>query len=887
MDPFKILRHNERWQPTEFQESIFESVYEKILPPLVYKIRIEVEKWRDDNYPGITATTKALLNYWFNPELRETKVNFKFYFSQREAIETIIYLYEVAKATDKYSLMRFDSSGRISTGSFEEDWTRYVVKMATGSGKTKVMGLTLVWSYFNKLYENNSPLSKNILVITPNIIVLNRIKKDFENLKMFIEEPFIPDNGFEDRDWKNDFRPTFHFQDEVKTISEFGNIFLTNVHRIFFDQSNELTFEETFLGTKVKLDADKSNGTDLGKILRSDKISDLLILNDEAHHIHNSELAWFKNIQDINNKLKLKNGNSICLQADFSATPKHNNGSIFAQTISDFPLVEAIEYRVVKKPVLPDNASRGKIREHESDDFIERYKDYIELGYIEWEKQYNELKKKKTPILFVMTNDTKEADILSVYLEKNYPLLKNAVLTIHTNKEGEIKETGSSKKDKEELDELRKAADEIDSEFSNYKAVVSVLMLREGWDVKNVTTIVGLRPFKAASQILPEQTIGRGLRRMFPLDQEKEELVVIGTRPFLEFVESLKSEGINFDYAPMGLGTRAKTPLIIEVDKENKNKNLDNLDIPIPILSSRYYKEYKYLDKIDITTFNNKKIKLRNYSKDEIKEIVFTDINGNYSHTTILDNITINYRNVIGFFTNTILKESRLVTGFDILYPKVEAFIKDYLFTTPVNLNDTKVIRNLSEVEAKSTIFNSFKNAIDNCTVKESTNPTIKGYISLKSTKLKIVSNQAFIISKKSVFNKIVCDNNFELEFAAALENKYQDVVAYAKNTTGEGGINFNMAYQSVNGNIREYYPDFFVKTDDKHTYIVETKGREDLNDIIKINRLVTWCNDVNEVQTEKIFNAVYVKQEDWEKYKNNINSFKDLLIIFQLKDKI
>ena len=78
-----------------------------------------------------------------------------------------------------------------------------------------------------------------------------------------------------------------------------------------------------------------------------------------------------------------------------------------------------------------------------------------------------------------------------------------------------------------------------------------------------------------------------------------------------------------------------------------------------------------------------------------------------------------------------------------------------------------------------------------------------------------------------------------------------------------------------------------FVKTDDKHTYIVETKGREDLNDIIKINRLVTWCNDVNEVQTEKIFNAVYVKQEDWEKYKNNINSFKDLLIIFQLKDKI
>jgi type III restriction enzyme len=886
MDPFKVIRYGERWLPSNAQDTIFESAYEKILPPLVYKIRIEVEKWRENDYIGCSDTTKALLNYWFNPELRETNVDFNFYFSQREAIESVIYLYEVAKAKDKYELLRYDSSGRITTGSFEEDWTRYVIKMATGAGKTKVMGLTLVWSYFNKLYEDNCTLSKNILVITPNIIVLNRIKKDFENFNMFFDEPFIPDNGFEGRNWKNDFQPTFHFQDEIRPISDKGNVFLTNVHRIFFDQTQELSFEETFLGTKPKQDADKSIGVDLGKVLRSDKISDLLVLNDEAHHIHNSELAWFKNIQDINNKLKLKSGNSLCLQADFSATPKHNNGSIFVQTICDFPLVEAINYNVVKTPVLPDTASRGKIAEHESDDFIERYKDYIELGYIEWEKQYKELKNEKTPILFVMTNDTKEADILSGYLERTYPLLKNSVLTIHTNKEGDIKESVNSKKDKEELDKLRKAADEIDSPFSNYKAVVSVLMLREGWDVKNVTTIVGLRPFKAASQILPEQTIGRGLRKMFSLNQ-KEELVVIGTQAFLEFVESLKAEGVTFDYSPMGIGTRAKTPLIIEIDRENKNKDLDKLDIPIPILSSRYYREFKQLDKIDITSFNNKRIALKEYTEDELKEIIFTDINGNYSHKTVLENVTINYRNIIGFFTNTILKESRLVTGFDILYPKVEDFIKNYLFDSPVKLNDPKVIRNLSEAETKSIIFNNFKDAIDKCTVKEKTEQSIKGYISLKSSKLRIVNNQPFIVSKKSVYNKIVCDNNFELEFAAALENKYTDVVAYAKNYIGEGGPNFKIEYQAENGNIREYYPDFFVKTDETHTYIVETKGREDLNDIRKINRLITWCNDVNKTQNERILTAVYVKQEEWEKYNQSIKSFNDLLKIFILTEKI
>ena len=87
--------------------------------------------------------------------------------------------------------MRFDSSERVSTGMFDETWTRYVVKMATGAGKTKVMGLTLVWSYFHKLYEADSTLSKDFLVIAPNIIVLNRLRKDFDGLKMFFDEPFF------------------------------------------------------------------------------------------------------------------------------------------------------------------------------------------------------------------------------------------------------------------------------------------------------------------------------------------------------------------------------------------------------------------------------------------------------------------------------------------------------------------------------------------------------------------------------------------------------------------------------------------------------------------------------------------------------------------------
>lgn len=883
-DPFKILSPNERWAPTQSQMDAFQNAYEKLLPPLVYKIRLAVAKWRDENYAGASDTTKSLLNFWFNQEHLIGQTKFSFFFSQREAIESIVYLYEIATAKDKYELMKFDSSGRISTGMFDENWTRYVVKMATGAGKTKVMGLTLVWSYFHKLYEADSTLSKDFLVIAPNIIVLNRLRKDFDGLKMFFDEPFIPGNGFDDKDWKNDFQLTLHIQDDLKPITESGNIFLTNIHRVFFNEEPEQSFETTFLGVKPKPDADTSKGLDLGKILRSDKIKNLVVLNDEAHHIHDSSLAWFKSIEDINNKIKLKTGNGISLQADYTATPRHNNGAIFVQTICDYPLVEAIKHNVVKSPVLPDEASRQKIQEKDSNDFVERYRDYIHLGYLEWEQQYEELKNHKTPILFIMTMNTKEADQAAAFLEANYPKMKNSVLTIHTNTSGEIKETASTKKDKEELEKLRKAADDIDKDHSPYKAVVSVLMLREGWDVRNVATIVGLRPYGADSKILPEQTIGRGLRKMFSLDTP-EKLVIVGTPKFLEFVEELKTEGVEFQYSPMGKGTKGKSPVIVEVDKENPDKDLDKLDIPIPQMSPRIYREFKNLEYIDVSKFKNEKVALKKFSSDELKEIVFNDIEGNLSHKTVFKDTVPDYRNVIGFFTSSILKDSRLVSGFNILYPKVESFIKYQLFTKEVELSDPQTLRNLSEVKPKEVLRTTFKKAIDELTVTDKGTAEVKNYISLKLTKPKVAENQPFLVPKKSVFNKIIGDNPFELEVASFLESRFSDVIAYAKNTMGEGGINFKIEYQAQDGNIREYFPDFFVKTGTNTFYILETKGREDLDDLLKIKRLATWCKDINNAQSEYTYNPVYVKQEKWDDLKNNLKSFQDLISIFFVKD--
>jgi type III restriction enzyme len=877
-NPFQILDPNIRWAPS--QEDLKEKAYEQLIPPLVYKIRLAVKEWRDSDYSGASETTKALLKLWFKEGGHKNNGNvFQYYFAQREAIESIIYLYEVAKARDKYELMRFDSSNRISTGHFPETWPRYVIKMATGTGKTKVLSLALVWSYFHKLYEPESDLSRNFLIIAPNIIVLNRLLKDFYDFKIFKQDPLIPENGYFDRDWQNDFHLTLHIQDELKPITEEGNLFLTNIHRVYLNENREPSLEEEFLGKKPPADADTSKGMDLGKVLRSTKIKDLVVMNDEAHHIHDENMQWFKSIEDINNHLKLKQGKGISLQVDNTATPKHNDGAMFVQTVCDYPLVEAIKQRIVKSPVLPDEASRGKLSEKASSDFVERYKDFIHLGYIEWKKQFDELKSQKTPILFVMTLDTKEANQTKDFLEANYPEFKDSVLLIHTKRSGEISESAVSKRAKDELEQLRKDADAVDEDTSPYKAVVSVMMLREGWDVRNVMTIVGLRPYDSPAKILPEQTLGRGLRKMFGMDV-KEELVVVGTPAFIEFVESIKTEGVEFSYRPMGETGKSRNPIIVEIDKDNDKKDMEELDIPIPILSPRIHRDYKNLEDINIDALKVTPVPLKKYSENELKEIVFTDIDGEFSHKIEFTDTLPDYRNVVGFFTQAILKESRLVSGFNILYPKVEQFIRHKLFGKSVNIEDPNILRNLSEVEAKQTIYGAFKKAIDDLTIKDKGSAQIKNFISLRKAKPLVKDNQPYLVPQKSVYNKIIGDSQFELEFAAFLEN-CTDIISFAKNYPT---LNFKIEYQAEDGNIHDFHPDFFIKKTDREIYIAETKGREDLDDVRKIKRLQIWCNDVNDSQNEHRYSPLYVKQEIWEKHQKDIKIFENIIELFKLE---
>jgi hypothetical protein len=739
-DPYVVLDPNIRWYPGD--EMLGEMGYAMLLPPLVHKVRQGVKAWRDSGYAGACETTRSLLVHWFHtehllPHSDGTVQPFRWYFAQQEAVESTIWLYEIERARDPYALMKFDSSGRVSKGMFPEDWTRYVLKLATGAGKTKVMSLLMAWCYFHKIYEPDSDLSANFLLIAPNIIVLDRLRVDFDGARVFHEDPVLPPNGHDGRDWQDDFQITVHIQDEIGHIAERGNLFLTNIQRVFEGDSDPTLDDDDatayFLG-KRPMGKTTDSTVDLGTIVR--EVPDLVVLNDEAHHLHDPQSAWFKAIEDIGLRLRQK-GSQLAAQFDLTATPKDRNGSIFVETVSDYPLVEA-------------------------------------------------------------------------------------------------------------------------------KAIVSVMVLREGWDVQNVVSLVGLRPFTSKARILPEQTLGRGLRRMFRGEPVQERVSVIGTDAFMDFVESIKVEGVELEYQPMGERTGPKSPIVVEVDRGNEGKDIDNLDIELPQLAPRIEREYKNLDELDVTTLPHKRLPVKQFSEAEQRQIIFLDLDtGEQSHVTEMDAaFTPNYQNVIGYFTRAIMRDLRLVGGGDILFGKLKEFIENQLFEHPIDINDLNILRNLSEIEATRTLMESVKTGVNALTVHDSGTTEVRGTIKLSRTRPYLVKDQAFVVPKKSIFSKVVGDSGFELQMAAFFD-ACSDIISFVKNSQSTG---FRIEYQNADGGISNYYPDFIVKRTEAEIWIVETKGREDLDDPLKWERLKLWCEDASaHDKTKRRFHALFVRQEDWE----------------------
>ncbi len=324
-----------------------------------------MQAWRARGYKGITKTTKELLNYWFFTDHSLPNGNkFSYYPAQRDAIETLIYVYEVEKIrTRKALLERFSLNTKDLRLPPYDDFTRLCIKMATGSGKTKVMALAVAWQYFNAVRENNDKdYARTFLMIAPNVIVLDRLKIDFEGGNVFRHDPLFP------KHYELFWDVEFYMKGDTERTSSTGAFYLTNIQQ-FYDRnvkgnSDEPEVLTAMLGEKPQ--TKKIEITDFDeRIAKRDGL--LLVLNDEAHHTHDENNEWNKTIRELHKKKPLS------IQLDFSATPRYSKGSLFAWTIFDYPLKQAIIDNIVKRPI----KGISKIEEAKSTIASVRYKGFL------------------------------------------------------------------------------------------------------------------------------------------------------------------------------------------------------------------------------------------------------------------------------------------------------------------------------------------------------------------------------------------------------------------------------------------------------------------------------------------------------------------------------
>jgi type III restriction enzyme len=828
--------------------------------PCVLAIREKVERWREAGYKGATATTQLLLNHWFLTDHR-TPRKFAYHYFQREALETLVYLYEVEQIRRQKPLIETFATRRDLKLLRFDEFARYCVKMATGSGKTKVMALAVAWQYFNAVAEARDDFAKTFLLVAPNVIVFERLRTDFAGGRIFLTDPMIPE----------ELRIYWDFQcyvrEESERASSIGALYLTNVQQ-FYERADKGSQEPgemaAMLGPKPSESKQPAEDFDRRIIARGGPV---VVVNDEAHHTHDEDSEWNKFIRRLGGEVP----GGLAAQLDFSATPRHTKGELFSWTVYDYPLKKAIIDRVVKSPL--KGIAKG-IVEQRSDIASARYQAYLTAGVERWREYRDQLKPfGRRPVLFVMMNSTDDADEVGDWLKRKYPTEFGAerLLIIHTDKSGEV-----SKKD---VDSARQVARQVDTENSPVNCIVSVLMLREGWDVQNVTVIVGLRPYSAKANILPEQTVGRGLRLMFHGANSGylERVDVIGNKTFIEFVEQLEREE-DLQLETFEVGKDKVVIVTIQVDQKKKDK-----DIQVPVLSpilTRKKSLAEEISELDVSSFSCPQLPRK---QDDVAAKNFRY--EGYDLITLQKMVEREYtipepqtaEEVIGYYSRRVAQEVKLPSQFSVLVPKVREFLENRAFGEKVDLNDPTMVKAIGSNVAQYVTVKTFVEVLRKIAVSELEPQLLHAGRALSET-LPFPWSRPTLAAGKCVFNLVPCDNEFEKEFARFLE-RAEDVVRFAKLPDQFG---FAIDYTDGKANLRYYEPDFVALTKDGTHYILETKGLEDVNVANKDRAAKLWCENTTRL-TGKPWDYLKILQSEFTRLQPT--SFADLLVLKPLGD--
>jgi type III restriction enzyme len=823
--------------------------------PCVPAIREKVDQWRAAGYPDASATTRRLLHHWFHTDHRLTNGRrFKYHYFQQQAVETLVYLYEVARVRRQKQLIETFAHRQDLKLLQYDDFARYCVKMATGSGKTKVMALAIAWQYFNAVAEARDDFAKTFLVIAPNVIVFERLRTDFAGGRVFQLDPVIPDELRIYWDF------ACYLRGEAERASSLGALYLTNVQQLY--QRPQATDDEpdvmtAMLGPKPPAAGLKVEDFTPRLIARGGPVA---VLNDEAHHTHDEDSEWNQCIRRLHADVR----SGLAAQLDFTATPRHTKGQLFSWTVYDYPLKQAIIDNVVKRPL--KGVAKG-IAEQKSEIASVRYQAYLAAGVERWKEYRDQLAAlNRRPVLFVMMNDTSEADDVGDWLQKKYPAEfgGDKLLIIHTDKAGEV-----SKKD---LDQARTVARDVDSGTSPVNCIVSVVMLREGWDVQSVTVIVGLRPYTAKANILPEQTVGRGLRLMFRDQNYIERVDVIGNKRFLDFVEQLeKEEDLQLDTFEIG---KDKVSIVtIAPDPAKLDK-----DIALPLLSPILARKKTLAEEIaalDVSAFacpilprkdddkTAQDFRYEGYDLLTLQKVVERDYTIPAPQTA---------EEVIGYYARRIAQEVKLPSQFAALVPTVRQFLETKAFGGRVRLDTPEMVKAIGSNVAQYVTVKTFVQELRKLVVEELQPQLLNAGRRLSETP-KFPWSRLTMAAGKCVFNLVPCENKFEQEFAQFLRDA-DDVARFAKLPEQFG---FTIEYTDARGNLRYYEPDFVAETVDGTHYLIETKGREDVDVAHKDRAARLWCENTTQL-TGKPWSYLKVPQTEHASLQPTL--FGDVLVL-------
>ncbi|HDH45390.1 MAG TPA: hypothetical protein ENG66_08450 [Thermococcus sp.] len=922
-------------------------------------LKSEVDAWVNQGWPGITQTTYKLMHYWFD---RDESAEERFYDCQRRAIETIIYCHEVLQATTLRDLFEkvipeiIHESKPVKDEVEDIPFSKYCLKMATGSGKTWVLAALLIWQYFNALNkekphrapgESKDWYSYRFLVVAPGREVLNRLMDSFKGKrdpKTGLRDPQTSDykrSLFIPEDWKAKFNLEIieHTISPNITPPEGPFLFVTNWQQFKLKKGGANLWEE-LTGEDIE---EQPKGEIIADFLS--EFPSLVIFNDEAHHVHgkkskyNEELVWRRFMKVLYDRLnkKHKEDKGLFMQFDFSATPFFGSGKdkeYFPHIVYDYDLLAAMQDMLVKQIFLEERQSIAGERLEKLDFRALReepeagkrkgnikglspgQKTLIDIGRTKLEQLTREFKNKgieKKPVMMILCEETEVADLVKDHLAD----LKDDTGNFYDNKKVMVIHTELPDKELEEARTIK--LDKIDDNSDPLNVVISVLMLREGFDRKNICVTVVLRATEA--DLLLEQIVGRGVRVMFPREeypelwQAKKDaiedikrnripsssfdfLFLVDHPRFRKFYENLRKEGYL-----IGEGETTRTSStgdIIPVDAIPHRVEDYDIAWPVQIFEQGKMPDLKQIDVSKIPkypTLSSFSSLSKSLGKLLIQETHMES--GKKTKTWKLENKYFDYSYFLSQASKAIARDrERTILSGNLaeVAALVDEYTTNYLFGEKIDFSKPENYQVLNYTLIFDHVVNSIREAIKEIMGEIKYEKTGR-WSRLSDIGRLMLRESRSVDATKCIYPKqgyAAFGGGFEKQFILDVLEPSIEVEAYAKLDKKH---NLRIPYRDDNGILREYEIDFIIRTKDK-IYLLETKGDRDIsprpnqNVIIKAKAANAWCENASTVKLPEGISQPteweYLILSDKLFKEYNLNSFDALVPICRtLRDKL